>query len=138
MAGSLSKSKLLTGKALSLSSITRRGYAAASQGSVGAGLSRGGSMSSMVGKVEERAVNVMKGESEAAAAASAWAPDPLTGYYRPANHAVEIDPVELRQMLLNNKARPLYNIYYILYVSLSRRSKGLCTTLGHIYLYVLL
>ncbi|PON62026.1 Late embryogenesis abundant protein [Parasponia andersonii] len=106
MASSLSKSKLLIEKALSLSSITRRGYAAASQGSVGAGLNRGGSTISMVGKVEERAVNVMNGESEAAAA-SAWAPDPLTGYYRPASHAVEIDPVELRQMLLNNKARPL-------------------------------
>lgn len=64
----------------------------------------------MVGKVaEERPVNVIKGDHNSEAF-SAWAPDPLTGYYRPANHAVEIDPVELRQMLLNNKVRPLQNM----------------------------
>lgn len=39
-------------------------------------------------------------------AESAWAPDPVTGYYRPSNRADEIDPAELREMLLKNKAKP--------------------------------
>ncbi|RID50076.1 hypothetical protein BRARA_H00829 [Brassica rapa] len=39
-------------------------------------------------------------------AESAWAPDPVTGYYRPSNCADEIDPAELRKMLLENKAKP--------------------------------
>lgn len=42
---------------------------------------------------------------EDSGAASAWAPDPITGYYRPENRAVEIDPAELREMLLNHKVR---------------------------------
>ncbi|KAL2339022.1 hypothetical protein Fmac_013468 [Flemingia macrophylla] len=33
---------------------------------------------------------------------SAWAPDPVTGYYRPINHTPQIDPVDLRNMLLNH------------------------------------
>ncbi|KAL5541877.1 hypothetical protein UlMin_009587 [Ulmus minor] len=101
MASSLSRSKLLVSSisdALSLS-MSRRGYAVVSEGgSVGGGLGRRGSMNGMVGKVEERVSK--KEDSEAS---SAWAPDPLTGYYRPGNRADEIDPVELRQMLLNNK-----------------------------------
>ncbi|XP_062108731.1 late embryogenesis abundant protein Lea5-like [Humulus lupulus] len=104
MAGSLSKSKLLINQALPLSnSITRRGYAASSQGSIGVRLGKGGCM---VGNNEvEGRPNKYSEDKEAAA--SAWIPDPLTGYYRPANRAVEIDPVELRQMLSNNKVRPL-------------------------------
>ena len=77
---------------------------AAVDGSAVVGLRRGGSMGSMVGKVEERRRMMNGSESEAS---NAWAPHPLTGYYRPANHADEIDPVELRQMLLNNKVGPL-------------------------------
>lgn len=77
---------------------------AAVDGSAVVGLGRGGSMGSMVGKVEERRLTMNGSDSEAS---NAWAPHPLTGYYRPANHADEIDPVELRQMLLNNKVRPL-------------------------------
>ncbi|KAM6565916.1 hypothetical protein CsatA_025044 [Cannabis sativa] len=104
MASSLSKSKLLINKALPLSNIiSRMGYAASSEGSVGVGLSKGGCMIRNK-KVEERPLNKYLTEEESA---SAWAPDPLTGYYRPGNRAVEIDPVELRQMLLNNKVRPL-------------------------------
>ncbi|XP_027339078.1 late embryogenesis abundant protein Lea5-like [Abrus precatorius] len=80
----------------------RRGYAAVSDVSVRGGLDRigssGGSM--VVGKVEEKVVN--KSGSEAA---SAWAPDPVTGYYRPINQAHEIDPVELRRMLLNHNVK---------------------------------
>lgn len=76
---------------------------AAAEGSAAAGFGRGGSMRSMVGKVEEtRPINGSGSEGS-----NAWAPDPLTGYYRPGNHADEIDPVELRQTLLNNKVRPL-------------------------------
>lgn len=77
---------------------------AAVDGSAVVGLSREGSMGSMVGKAEERRLMMNISDSEAS---KAWAPHPLTGYYRPANHADEIDPVELRQMLLNNKVRPL-------------------------------
>ncbi|KAK0607515.1 hypothetical protein LWI29_016127 [Acer saccharum] len=91
MARSLSNAKLLVvsfSDALSLS-VFRRGYAAAgAQGSLSV---KGGSM-------EIRAA--MKEES---GASTAWGPDPVTGYYRPQNHAVEIDPVELRNMLLNHK-----------------------------------
>ncbi|KAK3189504.1 hypothetical protein Dsin_029065 [Dipteronia sinensis] len=97
MARSLSNAKLLVvsfSDALSLS-VFRRGYAATgAQGSVSG---KGGSRS---GILEIRAA--MKEES---GASTAWAPDPLTGYYRPQNRAVEIDPVELRNMLLNPKVR---------------------------------
>ena len=53
-----------------------------------------------MGKLEES--DVSKAGSEAS---SAWAPDPVTGYYRPINQEPEIDPVELREMLLNRKVR---------------------------------
>ncbi|XAR58421.1 hypothetical protein NMG60_11013806, partial [Bertholletia excelsa] len=32
-----------------------------------------------------------------------WVPDPVTGYYRPENHANQIDVAELREMLLKSK-----------------------------------
>ena len=41
---------------------------------------------------------------EAAGAAMPWIPDPVTGYYRPANRLRETDPAELRQIFLKNKA----------------------------------
>ncbi|KAG0452538.1 hypothetical protein HPP92_025202 [Vanilla planifolia] len=55
---------------------------------------------------EEKAV-ILKGRKEIAAVASdspavAWVPDPATGYYRPANRLHEIDPAELRRILLKN------------------------------------
>ncbi|KAI0504049.1 hypothetical protein KFK09_014997 [Dendrobium nobile] len=37
-------------------------------------------------------------------AAMSWIPDPVTGYYRPANCLRETDPAELRQIFLKNKA----------------------------------
>ena len=103
MARSLSSLKLL---AASVSdglylSISRRGYSAAPQGAVTASFGRGGSGPGMVGKVDQRAV--MKEES---GVSSAWAPDPVTGYYRPENCAAEIDAAELREMLLNHRVRP--------------------------------
>ncbi|XP_009146595.1 late embryogenis abundant protein 41 isoform X2 [Brassica rapa] len=61
------------------------------------GFGKGGSTRVTVGKMEQRANQ----EAE-----SAWAPDPVTGYYRPSNRADEIDPAELREMLLKNKAKP--------------------------------
>ncbi|XP_022155320.1 late embryogenis abundant protein 2-like [Momordica charantia] len=35
----------------------------------------------------------------------AWVPDPVTGYYRPENCADEIDPVDLRAMLLKPRRK---------------------------------
>jgi Late embryogenesis abundant protein len=40
----------------------------------------------------------------AAADPDPWVPDPVTGYYRPANGAVELDAAEFRAMLLRPKA----------------------------------
>ena len=80
--------------------MSRRGYAAASDVSVSVGLGRSVSRSAIVGKLEES--DVSKAGSEVS---SAWAPDPVTGYYRPINQESEIDPVELREILLNRKVR---------------------------------
>ena len=105
MARSFSNVKLISAAAtaaavadgLSLS-IFRRGFAAAPQGVLYA---REGSRVGMMGKVDPKVT--MKPDS---GASSSWAPDPVTGYYRPENCAAEIDPVELREMLLNQKGRP--------------------------------
>uniref|UniRef100_A0A6N2MY42 Late embryogenesis abundant protein Lea5 n=1 Tax=Salix viminalis TaxID=40686 RepID=A0A6N2MY42_SALVM len=87
-------------------SVFRRGYAAAAAAPISAAVtatfgSGGSRAGGMAGKVEDRAAT--KEDSEAY---STWAPDPVTGYYRPANHAAEIDPAELREMLLNRRVRP--------------------------------
>ncbi|KAG4956658.1 hypothetical protein JHK85_043038 [Glycine max] len=78
----------------------RRGYAVASDASpsVRGGLDSIGSRSA----IEK---GVTKNNSGPSGASSAWAPDPVTGYYRPINHTNEIDPVELRRMLLKHKVR---------------------------------
>ncbi|KAL3749425.1 late embryogenesis abundant protein Lea5-D [Eucalyptus grandis] len=81
--------------------VARRGFAASAPGAASAGFGRGGSRAGLVGKVEEMAA--MK--EQPGGASSAWAPDPVTGYYRPANRAAEIDAAELRAMLLNHKVR---------------------------------
>ncbi|CAL9225566.1 unnamed protein product [Arabidopsis halleri] len=78
-------------------SIVSRSYVATSQNVTATGLSKGGSTRVMVGKMEQRALDQ---EAE-----SAWGPDPVTGYYRPSNRAAEIDPAELRELLLKNKAK---------------------------------
>ncbi|GMY27764.1 late embryogenesis abundant protein Lea5-like [Fagus crenata] len=103
MARSLSQAKLIAESVADGFSlfINRRGYAAASHASVSARFGSGGSRSRMMGKLEERA-----GIKEDSGASSSWAPDPVSGYYRPINHATEIDAVELRKLLLNNKVRP--------------------------------
>ncbi|MED6144952.1 hypothetical protein PIB30_020247 [Stylosanthes scabra] len=79
----------------------RRGYAVASDAPMKGGFDRVVNRSGMVGKIEDKDV----GSKEGSKASSAWAPDPVTGYYRPINHANEIDPVELRNILLNPRVR---------------------------------
>uniref|UniRef100_A0A1J3JUB7 Late embryogenesis abundant protein Lea5 n=1 Tax=Noccaea caerulescens TaxID=107243 RepID=A0A1J3JUB7_NOCCA len=81
--------------------VSRRSYVATSQNVAAAGFSKASPTGVMVGKIEQRAA--MRGDEDAE---SAWAPDPVTGYYRPSNRADEIDPAELREMLLKNKAKP--------------------------------
>ncbi|KAG6417803.1 hypothetical protein SASPL_119996 [Salvia splendens] len=70
-------------------SLARRGYSAASQG---VGSSGGG-----------RAPNVMLKKGSEKGGESAWVPDPVTGYYRPESNAKELDPAELRKMLIRSK-----------------------------------
>ncbi|XXG79219.1 hypothetical protein AAC387_Pa09g0336 [Persea americana] len=69
--------------------ITRRGFSGAS---------------SMMARKhgEEKKVVVMMREG-GIESSSSWVPDPVTGFYKPANRVGEIDPAELREMLLNKK-----------------------------------
>ncbi|XP_061349234.1 late embryogenesis abundant protein Lea5-like [Gastrolobium bilobum] len=103
MARSLSQANrlvALVAESLSQIPVHWRGYAVASDVSGRVGLRDIARRSGMVRSLEEKPVT-----RDASEARSAWGPDPVTGYYRPINHAVEIDPVELRQMLLNHKPR---------------------------------
>ncbi|XP_022144227.1 indole-3-acetic acid-induced protein ARG2 [Momordica charantia] len=75
------------------SALSRRGYAAASQG-----------VSSSAAKAA--GVNLLKKSGEDRVGSSekvSWVPDPVTGYYRPENRTDEIDVAELRSILLKNK-----------------------------------
>ncbi|XP_054822583.1 late embryogenesis abundant protein Lea5 [Prosopis cineraria] len=76
----------------------RRGYAVSLSASH-APLSGGGRL----GKLEDPSATAT--EQNSSEASSAWIPDPVTGYYRPINYSPEIDPAELRLMLLNHKMR---------------------------------
>eukprot|EP00178_Gracilaria_changii_P025525 TRINITY_DN78649_c0_g1_i1.p1 TRINITY_DN78649_c0_g1~~TRINITY_DN78649_c0_g1_i1.p1 ORF type:complete len:101 (-),score=19.80 TRINITY_DN78649_c0_g1_i1:184-486(-) len=77
---------------------SRRGYSSASAAAVAGRGSRT--------VVEEKAAAAMKNNGGLeSAAASSWVPDPVTGFYRPANRAVEMDPAELRAMLLKPKSQ---------------------------------
>nr|ABG54481.1 late embryogenesis abundant protein [Tamarix androssowii] len=40
---------------------------------------------------------------------NSWVPDPVTGYYRPANHADDVDVAELREMLLTTSNANKFN-----------------------------
>ncbi|KAE8660606.1 Indole-3-acetic acid-induced protein ARG2 [Hibiscus syriacus] len=72
--------------------ISRRGYAAVSQGIVSSGIREGAGRS---------AAAVVKEEMEGGAKEKvSWVPDPVTGCYRPENSSKEIDVAELRAMLL--------------------------------------
>ncbi|XP_058083027.1 late embryogenesis abundant protein Lea5-like [Magnolia sinica] len=75
--------------------ITRRCYSTTSRGLVSS-VGRGGR--SGVAKTGEEKVKKAIKEAE-----TSWVPDPVTGYYRPANRAGEVDAVELREMLLKQK-----------------------------------
>ncbi len=94
MARSLSNAKILLaaiseGVALATN---RRSYSAASQGVVSS-VVRGAK------KVEDKKVfKKIEGENS-------WVPDPVTGYYRPANRTGEIDVAALRDSLLTRKFR---------------------------------
>ncbi|KAL6502810.1 hypothetical protein OROHE_023978 [Orobanche hederae] len=81
-------SALVTNKVSAV--VSRRGYASASQS--------GESSSVRIG-----APNVFMFKKGTEEVKISWVPDPVTGYYRPENQAKEIDPVELRAMLLKNK-----------------------------------
>lgn len=47
--------------------------------------------------------------AKAAEEKTAWVPDPVTGYYRPAGGAKEVDAAELRAKLLSNSKRMAAN-----------------------------
>ncbi|KAF8112915.1 hypothetical protein N665_0058s0016 [Sinapis alba] len=72
--------------------IFRRGFAVAADTALHGSVASGGTASVMKKNVGEES-------SEKAP----WIPDPKTGYYRPATVSQEIDPAELRAVLLNNK-----------------------------------
>ncbi|KAL5561430.1 hypothetical protein UlMin_031177 [Ulmus minor] len=90
MARSLSNAKLLSALLVDgfSNTITRRGYAAASQ-EVVSSLAKGGARN-----------GVKKSGEEVVSEKVSWIPDPKTGCYRPENLAQEIDPAELRAVLL--------------------------------------
>ncbi|WOK96119.1 hypothetical protein Cni_G04826 [Canna indica] len=71
---------------------TRRGYSTAA-----AATAMGRERATVAELMTKRAAAGAATENEAACS---WVPDPVTGYYRPANWTVEIDPAELREMLL--------------------------------------
>nr|ADP23916.1 late embryogenesis abundant protein [Sesuvium portulacastrum] len=96
MARSLSNAKVFVSLVSDNLSIVlnRRGYAAASQGVAGT-VGRGTGRIGKAGKEE-----VGRGGE------NSWVPDPVTGYYRPANRPDEIDVAELREIFLKQKIRP--------------------------------
>ncbi|KAI4364449.1 hypothetical protein MLD38_020539 [Melastoma candidum] len=81
---------------------SRRGFAVSPAVGSGGVFSGGGYGGGMPAGGLTRKMDQAAGGS---ARESPWAPDPVTGYYRPADRAVEIDAAELRAMLLNPKAK---------------------------------
>ncbi|KAL8192007.1 hypothetical protein R6Q57_028128 [Mikania cordata] len=75
-----------------MSVVARRGYASASQGVISE-MTKGS------------VVAMMKKGGEESKKSTAWIPDPVTGYYKPEGHGNQIDPAELREMLLKRKSR---------------------------------
>ena len=55
-------------------------------------------------KAAAKRVMGKKEVNTAAAEKTAWVPDPVTGYYRPAGGAKEVDAAELRAKLLTQAA----------------------------------
>lgn len=77
--------------------VVGRSFSAAA-GAVASGrqMERTGAAALMRG--EDKALKIEVGD-----AATSWVPDPVTGYYRPANRGDEVDVAELRNLHLNNK-----------------------------------
>ncbi|CAN8306384.1 unnamed protein product [Cochlearia groenlandica] len=84
MARSLSNAKILFVAQEFSNAIFRRGFAVATK-------------TASEGCVSKKIVQESSGEK------APWVPDPKTGYYRPETGSEEIDPAELRAILLNNK-----------------------------------
>nr|KJB23299.1 hypothetical protein B456_004G090700 [Gossypium raimondii] len=84
--------------------ISRRGYAAASQGIVSSGI-RGGAGRSAAAVVKKTGEEMSGGAKEKVS----WVPDPVTGCYRPENCANETDVAELRATLLKNTSLHIFS-----------------------------
>lgn len=83
----------------------RRAYSVAAAMAMGAG--RRAADDKTAAAVTKRVMGKKEVNTKAAAAAEekkAWVPDPVTGYYRPAGGAVEVDAAELRAKLLTEAA----------------------------------
>ncbi|CAL9170460.1 late embryogenesis abundant protein Lea5-like [Musa acuminata AAA Group] len=102
MARALSNSNLVAALSDGVALLTtRRGYATAAAGTT---TTPTGSRERLA-VAEQMVKRAPPAEAEEEAACS-WVPDPATGYYRPANRMGEIDPAELREMMLShNKSR---------------------------------
>ncbi|CAH9112603.1 unnamed protein product [Cuscuta europaea] len=93
MARSISNAKLVSAFISERVSVPlSRTYAAAAQATAG-GVN-----------VARSKVMLKRGTEESGKNATAWIPDPVTGYYRPESHVTEVDAVELRQVVLKNTA----------------------------------
>ncbi|CAA0158749.1 Late embryogenis abundant protein 2 [Arabidopsis thaliana] len=90
MARSLANAKIQSvfGSEKLSNAVFRRGFAAAAKTALD------GSVST---------AEMKKRVGEASSEKAPWVPDPKTGYYRPETVSEEIDPAELRAILLNNK-----------------------------------
>ncbi|EPS70797.1 hypothetical protein M569_03965, partial [Genlisea aurea] len=74
-----------------ISTLSRRGFAAASRSIASSVVNRG-------------AQNMMlKKSASDDNEKTAWVPDPVTGFYRPENDGKDMDPAELRAILINNR-----------------------------------
>ncbi|GAB4841119.1 hypothetical protein Ancab_021862 [Ancistrocladus abbreviatus] len=97
MARSLAMAKLLSAVVIDNVplAITKRAYAVVASQGVLSNVPRGGDSGRMkMGKAAQ--------EEMGRSAECSWVPDPITGYYRPANRRDEIDVAELRAMFLKN------------------------------------
>ncbi|CAL9087906.1 unnamed protein product [Musa acuminata var. zebrina] len=103
MARALSNSNLVAALSDGVALLTtRRGYATAAAGTT---TTTGTGSRERLAVAEQMVKSAPPAGAEEAAACS-WVPDPATGYYRPANRMGEIDPAELREMMLShNKSR---------------------------------
>ncbi|KAB2069990.1 hypothetical protein ERO13_A08G117900v2 [Gossypium hirsutum] len=73
--------------------ISRRGYAATSQGVASNGVKEAARNAAELKKTGEDMATATKDKAN-------WVPDPVTGFYRPENTVNEICPAELRATLL--------------------------------------